>query len=47
MIDNPDPVAFAFVVRFDDPIPGAEEWDNEVQWFAEDHHADDLEVVTE
>ena len=26
----------AVMLRMDDPLPGAEEWDNEVHWYTED-----------
>lgn len=34
-----------FAVRMDEPLPGAEEWSNEIHWFDGDDPADDLRLI--
>jgi hypothetical protein len=33
-----------FAVRLDEPLPGAEDWENEVHWSNDEDPADDLEL---
>lgn len=48
VVDVGDP-QIAIAVRFNEPIPGAEDWENEVHWYADggsdEDYASDLRVL--